>query len=108
MPLSKNTIETKLNKNLFFTLKTQSEYSINAPNEKVSYQELLTHVEKNISFWSKISPDLDSNIFLKFWSDLSEHIHNGVQQARQRSRNELVEQINDVLHSLNLSNLDSL
>ena len=108
MPLSKNTIETKLNKNLFFTLKTQSEYSINAPNEKVSYQELLTHVEKNISFWSKISPDLDSNIFLKFWSDLSEHIHNGVQQARQRSRNELVEQTNDVLHSLNLSNLDSL
>ena len=108
MTLSENTIETKLNKNVFFTLKTQSEYSINASDETVSYQELLTHIEKNISFWSEISSDLDTNIFLKFWSDLSEHIHNGVQQARKRSRNELVEQINDVLHSLNLDNLDSL
>ena len=47
MTLSENTIETKLNKNVFFTLKTQSEYSINASDEKVSYQELLTHIEKD-------------------------------------------------------------
>lgn len=108
MPLSKNTVETKLNKYLFFTLKTRPEYSINAPDKKLSYQELLTHIEKNISFWSEISSDLDSNVFLKFWSNLSTNINNGIQQARQRSRNEPAEQINDVLRSLELYPLDSL
>lgn len=107
MPLSENFVETKLNKCLFFTLKTQSEYSINDSVEKLSYQELLTHIKKNISFWSEISSDLDSNIFLKFWSNLSENIDNGIQQASQRSLNETAEQINDVLSSLGLYTLSS-
>ena len=108
MPLSENSLETKLNKYLFFTLKTQPEYSINDSVEELSYQDLLTHIKKNISFWSEISSDLDSNIFLKFWSNLSTNINNGVQQARQRSHNETAEQINDVLCSLGLYTLDSV